>query len=397
MEKSPSAFQTPNTHQTPGSPVEDEDRPAVPPKGSPPPTKRLDSQTPPSTTASQARPGTPDFFLANSNYSMPGAYPSTRDVSPSPPSTDPRTQSTKPPSPYTPKPSAPLSSKRRGSTSSIKHLLAGLRRPSGNSQPALSNNSPEGSPTPTNRPATPSQESMASSERPLRKKMSGSLWTRRKSSLGVEVLMDAGGQGQTQNYRNSPNSSVRGQNDRSASPQALPSPSSPKDSIEAGSIMSSIRNRKSGTFWGKRKTSMGMESKPNSMDTGPDNVFQGHARTTSTASGPSSVDQSPPRPLQKKKSASFWKRKASLDTNRASTPAQYNSNGSISSPTQPIRENEAGDGEDSRLSEADSYVPVARSESPPPKLPELNLGLGGGTGNGFLKEADDMFASIGKD
>ena len=142
---------------------------------------------------------------------------------------------------------------------------------------------------------------------------------------------------------------------------------------------------------------MGMESKPNSMDTGPDNVFQGHARMTSTASGPSSVDQSPPQPLRKKKSASFWKRKPSLDINRAATSAEHNSNGSMSSPTQPIRETEAEDGEDIRMSEAESYVPVARSNSPPPKLPELNLGLGGGTGNGFLTETDNMFANIGKD
>lgn len=142
---------------------------------------------------------------------------------------------------------------------------------------------------------------------------------------------------------------------------------------------------------------MGMESRPSSMDTGPDNVFQGHARMTSTASGPSSVDHSPPQPLRKKKSASFWKRKPSLDINRAATSSEQNSNGSTSSPTQPVRDTETEDGEDVRMSEADSYAPVARSDSPPPKLPELNLGLGGGTGNGFLTEADDMFAKIGKD
>ena len=393
MEKSPSAFQPPksNSQPFPLSPTGDEDFPPVPAKGSPPPTAELNSQTSqtsPPTTASP-RPGTPDFFLANSNYSMPGAYPTT------PLAIDPPTQSANTSVPHTPERRTPPSGKRRESTSSIRNLLANLRRPSNIEQPRLSNDSLEGNPM--KRPTTPSQDSMASSGRSLKKKMSGSFWTRRKSSLGVEVMMDAGGHGQAENDRSTPSTPVTGQNGHSTSPQAIHSPTSPKDSSEGGSIMSSIRKRKSGTFWGKRNSSLGIASRSNPAAAEADKIFQGHARTTSTASGPSSADHSPPQPLRQKRSTSFWKRKPSLDISRAAS-TQYNGTGFVPSPTQPIKENTTGDeSADVRMSEADSYVPVQRSDSPPPVLPELNLSLGGGMGNGSLTEVDEMFANIGKD
>ena len=392
MEKSPSAFQPPSNHTLPlpSSPTGDENRPPGPTKESPPPTTELTSQAPPPTTVPQPRPGTPDFFLANSNYSMPGAYPVT------PLAADPRVQSADTSVPYTPERRTPPSGKRRGSTSSIRNLLANLRRPSGNEQARLSDDSLEASSM--KRASSPSQDSMASSSRPLRKKMSGSFWSRRKSSLGVEVMMNTGGQGQTESDRSTPSTPVAGENGHSTSPQAVHSPTSPKDSSEGGSIMSSIRKRKSGTFWGKRVSSLGMEPRPRPADAGADKIFQGHARTTSTASGPSSVDQSPAQPLRQKKSASFWKRKPSLDLHRAPTPAQHDSTGFASSPTPPIKENSTEDESAAvRVSEAGSQVPAQRSDSPPPILPELNLGLGGGTGNGSLTEGDDIFAKIGKD
>ena len=164
--------------------------------------------------------------------------------------------------------------------------------------------------------------------------------------------------------------------------------------------MNSIRKRKSGTFWGKRKSSLAMEASPIPSVVGSDEVFRGHARITSTAAatGPSSVDQSPSQPLRKKKSASIWKRKPSLSLDRAATNSQQNGNGFVSSPTQPVNEDETEDGYDVRMSEAELYLPVERSDSPPPKLPELNLGLGAGGGSGFLDDGDDdLFANIGKD
>ena len=392
MEKSPSAFQPPNNNvqPLPSSPTGDERLPPVPAKESPPPTSELISQSSPPATASQPRPGTPDFFLANSTYSMPGAYPTT------PLAIDPRTQAPDTSVPYTPERKTPPSGNRRGSISSIRNLLASLRRPSNIEQPKSSDDSPER--TPMKRPTTPSQDSMASSGRSLKKKMSGSFWTRRKSSLGVEVMMDAASQGQTENDHSTPSTPVTGQNGHSTSPQAVHPPTSPKDSSEAGSIMSSIRKRKSGTFWGKRSSSLGVASRPNPVGSEADKIFQGHARTTSTASGPSSVDPSPAQQLRQKRSTSFWKRKPSLDLHRASTSAQRDSTGFTSNPGQPIKENTSEDGSAAaRVSEAGSYVPVQRSDSPPPVLPELNLGLGGKLGNGSLTEVDDMFANIGKD
>lgn len=396
-EKSPSAFQPRNRHQLPSPPVGDEAPPPVPAKGSSPPSTPLNSQTPPSTMAAHARPGTPDFFLANSSYSMPGAYPVTADNTPlpTPLATGPTKQSAATPISYTPDPSIRPSGNKRQSSTSIRNLLTSLRRPSGREQPKQPEESLESSPT--NRPETPSNESMASSTRPLRTKMSGSFWTRRKSSLGTEVVMDRGNQEGGQKEQLQPSTPVTGQNGHASSPQSFQSAGSPKDSSEGGSIMNSIRKRKSGAFWGTRKSSLAMEASASPPHVGSEEIYRGHARVSSTASasGPSSVDRSPPQPLRKKKSASFWKRKPSLN---GATPSQSNGNGFASSPTQPIKENTSDTGSDVRLSEAESYLPVERSDSPPPKLPELNLGVGSERGSGLLDDGDDsMFANIGKD
>ena len=401
-EKSPSAFQPPYRPQPPSSPVGDETPPPVPAKGSSPPFTLLNSQTPSSAMAAHARPGTPDFFLANSSYSMPGAYPLTADNTPlpTPLATDSIKQSAAPSTPYThtPEPSIRPSGNQRQSSSSIRNLLSSLRRPSGREQPKQSDDSLERSPT--NRPETPSNESMASSTLPLRKKMSGSFWTRRKSSLGTEVIMDQGDQEEGPRDQGQPSTPVTGRNGHASSPQSFPSAGSPRDPIEGGSIMNSMRKRKSGAFWGKRKSSLAMDASASPSHVGSDEVYRGHVRVSSAASatGPSTANHSPPQPLRKKKSASFWRRKPSLNQDRSATPTNLNGNGHASSPTQPMKEDTADDGSDVRTSEAESYLPMERSDSPPPKLPELNLGVGGEKGSGLLDDgSDELFANIGKD
>ena len=399
-EKSPSAFQPPNRPQLPSSPVEDETPPPVPAKGSSPPSTPLNSQTPSSTMAAHARPGTPDFFLTNSSYSMPGAYPVTAENTPlpTPLATGPSKQSAATSTSYTPDPSIRPAGNKRQSSSSIRNLLTSLRRSSGREQPKQTDDSLERSPT--NRPETPSNGSMVSSTRPLRKKMSGSFWTRRKSSLGTEVVLGRGDQAEGQEDQRQPSTPVTGQNGHASSPPSFPSAGSPKDPSEGGSIINSIRKRKSGTFWGKRKSSLAMEASTSPSHVASDEIYRGHARVSSTASasGPSSVNRSPPQPLRKKQSESFWKRKPSLNLDRSATPTHLNGNGLGSSPTQPIKENTADDGSEVRFSEAESYVQAERSDSPPPKLPELNLGVGSEEGSGLLDDgADDMFANIGKD
>ena len=330
---------------------------------------------------------------------MPGAYPVTAENTPlpTPLATGPTRQSAATPISYTPDPSIRPSGKKRQSSSSIRNLWTSLRRPSSKEQSKQLDDSLERSPT--SRPETPSNESMASSTRPLRKKMSGSFWTRRKSSLGIEVVMDRGDQEEGHKDQGQPSTPVTGRNGHASSPQSIPSAGSPKDASEGGSIMNSIRKRKSGIFWGKRKSSLAMDASTSPSHVDSDEVYRGHARVSSTASasGPSSANRSP-QPLRKKKSSSFWKRKPSLNQDHAATPTQINGNGHASSPTQPIQENTDDDGSDVRTSEAESFLPVERSDSPPPKLPELNLGVDGEKGSGLLDDGKaDMFANIGKD
>ena len=362
---SPSPFPPPA--RIPSYPTENGYPSNSPTQGSPPPSGKSDSQpeeTPPSNNGSNARPGTPDFFLANSTYSMPGAYPVT--PAPSPLAIDPRTQSATTSIPYSTDPSIRLPGKRRGSSSSIRNLVASLRRPSGKDQPRLSDDSLEG--TSTNRPETPRTDSMTSSTRPLRKKMSGSFWTRRKSSLGAELAMETNGQEQGQTNYSTPTTPVTGQNGHTTSPPTEQSPISPKDRSDGGSIMNSLRKRQSGTFWGKRKSSLGMESSSPTA-AGTDEVFRGHAKVTSAASGPSSVDQLSSQPLREKKVVSFWKRKPSLNLERAATSTQHSDHGVASSAAHPIRDSTTEDGSDARMSEAESYARPQRSDSPPPVLP----------------------------
>ncbi len=49
------------------------------------------------------------------------------------------------------------------------------------------------------------------------------------------------------------------------------------------------------------------------------------------------------------------------------------------------------------MSEEESYVSVERSNSPPPKLPELSLDVGAGQGSFINGEAEDLFGHIGRD
>ena len=86
-----------------------------------------------------------------------------------------------------------------------------------------------------------------------------------------------------------------------------------------------------------------------------------------------------------------------MELNHARTATQLNGLRLNTSPTQPIKEDMGEERPDVRMSEADSYLPDERPRSPPPVLPELNLGIDSGSSNGFLADADDVFANIGKD
>ena len=373
---------------------------ALPP--TPPPKDMPSEAAAPPQSAQQGRPGTPDFFLQNSTYSMPGAYPTTPGAYPnththssSPLAADPRTQTAETETPYSPQPMTPSPDKRRSSGNSIRTLLSSLRRPSSQSprNPRASGDSYGGSSS--IRSDTPGRDSMASSTRPsLRKKMSGTFWSKRKSSLGMEIMTDPENRDAT-----GPSTpiTVNRENGPDLTPEQSISSALPDEASESESIINSTRQRKSGTFWPKRKSSMGNELKSETVVAEPQKEYRSHAKITSIASGPSSADESP-EPLRKKKSGTFWPRKLSLSLQRETEAAQQregNGNGTLGSSLHETEDVAVEEPEE--MSEEETYVPVQRPRSPPPKLPELNLEAGEGQGSFMNGGVDDLLGSIGRD
>lgn len=163
---------------------------------------------------------------------------------------------------------------------------------------------------------------------------------------------------------------------------------------ESESVGNNISSRKSGTFWTRRRSSLGNELNAQALASEPQRDYQNPAMITSAASGPSSMDQSP-KPLPKKKSGASWSRKLSMNLQReteASRNYEEHENGRIDSPTIATAVEEP-----EMMSEEESYVSVERPSSPPPKLPELNLDVGGGQGSFINGGAEDLFGHIGRD
>lgn len=190
------------------------------------------------------------------------------------------------------------------------------------------------------------------------------------------------------------------QNGHSTSPEQVKL-SKQDDRSESSSIVSSLRKRRSSTFWTtKRKSSLGNELKQSAAATDSQPEYQGDDRITSTASGASPVDQSDPQPLRKKKSGTFWPRKLSMTLQRETENAQKQDDSGGYGAADELRKasvDESAVMSDRKMSEAESYVPVARSPSPPPTLPELNLNGHGSGGGSLLEDGDDLFSSIGRD
>lgn len=127
----------------------------------------------------------------------------------------------------------------------------------------------------------------------------------------------------------------------------------------------------------------------------PQMEYQGHSSITSTASGPRSEDQ-PPEPLRKKKSGTFWPRKLSLSLQRetdASKQHEHAQNATSASPVEDYIHSVIDEPE--VMSDDDSYVPVERPRSPPPKLPELDLEAGVGQGSFMDSGAEDLLGILG--
>lgn len=181
-------------------------------------------------------------------------------------------------------------------------------------------------------------------------------------------------------------------NGHTSSPERAVSPKKDRENAsESGSIVDSLRKRSSSTFWTKRKSSLGNELKQQSAGKEDEPEYQGHARISSTASGPNSPDES--LPLRKKKSGTFWPRKLSLSLQRETENGQKLDSNDKATPKASVDESQL----DRKMSEAASFISIPKSPTPPPKLPELSLnghGLGGGS---LLDESEDLFGNIGRD
>ncbi|KAL8822987.1 MAG: hypothetical protein Q9191_006288 [Dirinaria sp. TL-2023a] len=401
LSKSPSPFNPPNLPPLSAHVAREAaamGSPTSPPPPTPPPKEEGSTQAS-QPTQHHSRPGTPDFFFRNSTYSMPGAYPDSRSHPPSPLAADPRTHAPETDIPYSPQRVPPSSGKRGSSGSSIRNLLSSLRRPSSQSpRTRVSEDSFGGNSS--LRPDTPGRDSTASSTRPsLRKKMSGTFWSRRKSSLSMGAGFGTGDQERNERV-NSDLGPEAPPNGHSTSPEQVKA-SKRGDTSESSSIVNSLRKKRSSTFWTtKRKSSLGNELNQSAAATDSQPDYQGHAGITPTGSGPSPVDQSDSEPLRSKKSGTFWPRKLSMTLQRETENTQKHYDHGGHSARDEIPKATGDEAElisDRKMSEAESYVPVPRSPSPPPTLPELNLNGYGSRGGSILGDGDDLFKGIGKD
>ncbi|KAL8815349.1 MAG: hypothetical protein Q9223_005509 [Gallowayella weberi] len=165
---------------------------------------------------------------------------------------------------------------------------------------------------------------------------------------------------------------------------------------------SSLKKKKSGSFWGRRKSSL-------SFVTGAEDVAQhqrngniaptGSMRQRTVSSNDGGAESAvfegeeeefPPR-MKKKKSLTFWRRTSSLGLERMGSNGQQQQlqptrNGSIENATNGYQH----DGEDTMMSEPDPIT--LRPRSPPPTLPEVGQVV---HEKGGLMGEEDWFGNIG--
>ncbi|KAI4213168.1 MAG: hypothetical protein LQ351_004114 [Letrouitia transgressa] len=183
------------------------------------------------------------------------------------------------------------------------------------------------------------------------------------------------------------------------------------DSGTGGVPAGSLSKKKSGTFWGRRKSSLSLVvgvDEMGQMVQQPE--YQQHQqeevgrRVASSGSGLGDQDEGeefPPR-LKKKKSGTFWRRRGSMGFDTLANQQQARQIQDQSTKNMQIQipesmngqlrgyQNAAGvDTEMGQVASPDS-VPL-RPRSPPPQLPEVEYVLNGG---GLMGE-EDWFAHIG--
>ncbi|KAL8741168.1 MAG: hypothetical protein Q9190_006200 [Brigantiaea leucoxantha] len=171
---------------------------------------------------------------------------------------------------------------------------------------------------------------------------------------------------------------------------------------ESSTLSGTLRKRKSGSFWGRRKSSLNLVTGADEMGQQQSQDAGARSNGNGTYGGHREEDgeeEFPPR-LKTKKSGTFWKRRSSLgldaqvatanqrqshDQGNGSTSQRQGTNG------QPgWYQNGVGDAMGGGMAEPDSIT--IRSRSPPPKLPEVQHVL---SGEGKLMGEENWFANIG--
>ena len=216
---------------------------SIPPPPPTPPPKDARPMTIEKITLSVQQPELPIDYRPSTSTTMPGAFPTSPLDSPSAgpqtPSARPRTENDQTDASGYPLPSTPstTSPKRPGS---LRNLFRPLSRFYSNSSDSQTT-SPRGL-----RPALPSGTGMGSVASPsLNHKKSGSFWDRRKSSLGL--MVEGAGQNGSTNGGTNGNHTVGEEGVERSSPY-----------LGEADVRPRLNNKKSGTFWSRRKSSFGL-------------------------------------------------------------------------------------------------------------------------------------------
>lgn len=247
---------------------------SIPPPPPTPPPKDAPSMIIEKINIPTPQPDSPSDYRPSTATTMPGAFPTSPMDSPiarpQTPSTRPRTENNPPVALGYPLPSTPstTSSRRPGS---ISRLFRPLSRFYGS--PSESNNTSPSS----LRPSSPGGSSMGSFARPsLNHKKSGSFWDRRKSSLGMEI------EGAGQNEFSSPE--MNGSHTVVEEEVERSSPA-----LGEADVRPRLNKKKSGTLWGRRKSSFGIPLEEAPQDTFSDQrtngsvtVVEDHPDTTTS-------------------------------------------------------------------------------------------------------------------
>lgn len=362
------------------------------------------------------RPGTPEYYFPQGSRSMPGTYS---------PVADPRTQPLSTAVPYTTTTATTVSTppSRRASGHSFKNFLTGFRRGSGKESPkprtstdtTLSGSAgyaggggtfDDGS---IQRPLTPGGSSVAeSTSRPsLKSKMSEAFGRRRKSSLSNVLVHENSAPGRSQ-YTSSPRSTGAELNPHHHGNGSHENGIDNADPVtSSSSSIFKLRSKPTLTFWNRRKSSLRMELEPSSPDQGSSQLLQRDTLTSSPSGSNKrardSTDDldalssmSPPSTLHKRKSGSFWRRKSDLNKALNDQISRTDSAGYEPQFTKPATtrmdlDDDGGGGEEDVTQEP---VPVPRTPSPPPVLPELKLGDGLGMGDSGTFMDEGFFERI---